>query len=179
MGYLMDSHDEKGFSFPELVATLSVVAILAALAVPGMKSVLADHRVAVVTEQLYGSIMLARSEAVKRAGSVSLCRSKQTGLCAGAGDDWASGWMVFADKNGNGILDAEDQKIKIYQMPSETISIDWNRGEFLRMDSRGQARDAGTFTLCEAVSSERAFARKITVSLTGRARVTELTACGS
>ena len=174
----MKSLTEKGFSFPELLATLGVAAILVALAAPGMKSVLADRRIAAVTEQLYGSIMLARSEAVKRGSGVSLCRSTDVGQCANEGDNWASGWLVFADENGNGDINADDQPLRIYQMQPSSISIEWNRGSFLRFDSRGQARDAGTFTVCEK-TADRDAVRTISISLTGRARVTELESCGS
>ncbi|MDD7805552.1 MAG: GspH/FimT family pseudopilin [Endozoicomonas sp. (ex Botrylloides leachii)] len=175
----MRFYDENGFSLIELMATLSIAAILAALAIPNMRSVLAGHRVAVVTKQLYGSIMLARSEAVKRADFVSLCRSTHVGLCAGDGNNWASGWLVFADKNGNGMLDGDEEKIKVYQLSSESMTIDWNRGPFLRMNSRGQAVDSGTFTLCESTSEDHVSVRVITVSLTGRARIAMPQMCQS
>ncbi len=166
----------KGFTLPELVTTLAVAAILVSLAAPSMKSVLADRRIAAVTQQLYGSIVLARSEAVTRGMNVSICRATGTAGCAGEGDNWASGWLVFVDGDSNGILDADDELVRAYQKQPDNLTIIWNRGESLRMDSRGQVRDAGTFILCEALS-DRVAARTITLSLTGRARVSETDTC--
>ncbi len=166
----------KGFSFPELAATLAVAAVLVALTAPAMKSIFADRRITALTQQLYGSIQLARSEAVKRGAFASLCRTTTGIECADEGSDWVSGWLVFTDANSNGSLDEDDQLVRVYGAQSENVQVSWNRGHYLRFDSRGQARDAGSFTVCE-VLSDKTYGRSISVSLTGRARVIELDEC--
>ncbi|WP_263078355.1 GspH/FimT family pseudopilin [Endozoicomonas sp. Mp262] len=168
----------RGFSLPELAATLAIAVILAVIAVPSMKSMLADRRIAALTHQLYGSIQLARSEAINRGYPVSLCRTvdSTTGQCIDEGEDWASGWLVFVDNDSDGRLDEGDDPIRVYGQQPADVQIVWNRGHYLRFDSRGQARDAGTFTLCETLADSVA-ARSISISMTGRARVSDLDSC--
>ncbi|WP_330924175.1 GspH/FimT family pseudopilin [Candidatus Sororendozoicomonas aggregata] len=171
---MVDIH--KGFTLPELVTTLAVAAILVSLAAPSMKSLLADRRIAAVTQQLYGSILLARSEAVTRGMNVSICRASGIADCASEGDNWASGWLIFVDGDSNGLLDAGDELLRVYQSQPDILTIIWNRGQSLRINSRGQARDFGTFTLCESLP-EGVAARTISISLTGRARVSDTDTC--
>ena len=136
----MNAVNESGFSLPELLATLAIAAIIVALAAPSMKATFNNHQIAIKTEQLYGSIMLARSEAIKRSKPVSLCRLNSEALCANNGRNWNVGWLVFADQNSNGRFDPEDQKIKIYPPFALAISINWNRGSYLRLNNRGQSK---------------------------------------
>ena len=167
---------QKGFSLPELTATLAVAAILAAMTAPAMKSIFADRRVAAMAKQLYESIQLTRSEAVNRGTYASLCRSRNGVDCEDDGSDWGVGWLVFTDSNSNGNLDSEDQLVRVYGALPENLDINWNRGRHLRFDSQGQARDAGSFRVCESLSNV-SYGRSISVSMTGRARVTELESC--
>lgn len=167
---------KKGFSLIELMVTLIISSIILFMAIPGIKSLVGGRQIDVVTEKLYGSIMFARSEAVRRAGAVSLCRSLILGSCVGNGSEWATGWIVFFDNNSNGTLDASDEKIREYQAQSSVISIKWSQGFFLRFNSRGVARDMGTFTVCRETGARDA-ARAVIVSITGRARIKEINSC--
>lgn len=54
---------------------------------------------------------VARTEAVKRKTTVSLCSSDDIVSCAGTADTWTTGWIVFEDVNGNGDYDAADDTI--------------------------------------------------------------------
>ncbi|MDP0561294.1 MAG: GspH/FimT family pseudopilin [Candidatus Endonucleobacter sp. (ex Gigantidas childressi)] len=175
-GEIMDLYHEKGFTLPELVVTFTVAIILLSLAAPSMKSMLADRRIVMATEQIYKSIVLTRSEAVKRGLFVSLCRATNASQCAGSGEDWASGWIIFTDENRNGNIDDADQIIRVQPVLSSSISIIWNRGRYLRFNSRGMAIDAGTFTLCGTITDGDAM-RTVSISVTGRARVAELESC--
>ncbi|WP_252176451.1 GspH/FimT family pseudopilin [Endozoicomonas sp. 4G] len=165
-----------GMTLPEMLVTLSVFAILIAVAVPSLKDLLADRRVAAATQTLFVSMLLARSEAIKRRSSVSICKSDNGSGCDNSLTDWSTGWLVFADGNADGVVDAGDQLIRVFEETDNLASMQWNNGSTLGFNYHGQAYRAGTFTLCEASSSGFAV-RQIVLSLTGRARVSESGTC--
>jgi type IV fimbrial biogenesis protein FimT len=74
-----------GFTIIELMITVSVVAVLAAAALPSYKWLTATQRVKNGSTDLYLALILARSEAIKRNASVTITR-------AGAG--WEGGWTI-------------------------------------------------------------------------------------
>ncbi|MDD3673947.1 MAG: GspH/FimT family pseudopilin [Thauera sp.] len=92
------SERSKGFSLVELMVVVAIVAILAGIAVPSMMSMLALNRLSSQANDLIGAVQYARSEAIKRNRSVSLCRtsSATTTVCAGE-DEWANWIVVTAD----------------------------------------------------------------------------------
>jgi type IV fimbrial biogenesis protein FimT len=76
---------QAGFTLIELMVTVSMVAILASLAAPGFREIIAAQRMRTAAFGLMSDLTLARSEAVKRGASVSV---------APVGDGWAGGWRV-------------------------------------------------------------------------------------
>ena len=112
----------RGFSLIELLTVVTVVGITVGLGVPSYKYVTNSNRVSSEVNQLLGDMQYARSEAVKQGTVVSVCPTSTpvtitsttiTGSCAGTGANWQSGWIVFADVNGNGAVDAGDQILKV------------------------------------------------------------------
>jgi type IV fimbrial biogenesis protein FimT len=167
---------KAGMTLPELLFTLSIFAILIAVAAPSLKDLIADRRVAASAQDLYGSMMLARSEAVKRRSSVSLCKSTDGSNCNNAAADWSNGWLVFEDADADGSIDSGDQLIRVFEAIAGVIDVDWNNGNTLGFNSKGQARKAGTFTVCEG-NTGGFESREIILSRTGRARVSESGIC--
>ena len=85
-----------GFTLVELMVTVSVLAVILGLAAPSFGALLASNRTSTVTNDLIGSLNLARSEAVRRAQPATLAAS-------GSGaSGYSSGWTVFADADGDG-----------------------------------------------------------------------------
>jgi type IV fimbrial biogenesis protein FimT len=83
----------------ELLATLSIVAILSAMAVPAFRDFMQNNRAAEQSNALVGALALARNEAVTRGVPVSVCVSSDGESCDN-GTDWSSGWIVFSDAAG-------------------------------------------------------------------------------
>jgi hypothetical protein len=62
------------------------------------------------------ALYLARSEAIKRNGVVSLCPSRDGDLCAAAGTPWHSGWIVFVnrDRDQPAVRDPDEDLLHVY-----------------------------------------------------------------
>ena len=82
---------QGGFTLTELMTVVAIVAILAAIAAPNMGAMIRTQRVKTASFDVYASLTLARSEAVKRNVSVTVTP---------AGATWADGWTI-TDANGN------------------------------------------------------------------------------
>lgn len=75
----------RGFTAIELLVVVSIVAIFAAVAAPGLQSLVAGQRIKALTYDLTADLLLARSEALKRNTAVSVVRS---------GASWDAGWVM-------------------------------------------------------------------------------------
>lgn len=85
-----------GFTLIELMVTLAVGALLLTVAIPSFRTLLRNYQVSTQADDFLGSVLTARSEAVKRGAQVVLCAVPDSTVAlpnctAGA----ASAWMVF------------------------------------------------------------------------------------
>ncbi len=96
-----------GFTLIELMVTLAVFGIVAALAFPGFKLYQQNSNRVSQINDLVATFNLARSEAVKRNLAVSACASADQATCSNV-NDWTTGWIVFVDDNQNGVTDPTD-----------------------------------------------------------------------
>jgi len=99
----MNIGKQFGLSLIELMTTLAVVAILAALAAPSIQTMLENNRIESVARQFVSSIYMARSEAAKTGFNASICPSNTTQTACGT--TYANGWLVFRDFNANRSFD--------------------------------------------------------------------------
>lgn len=76
---------QAGFTLIELMVTVSLLAILASLATPSFRELVAAQRLRTAAFSLLSDLTLARSEAVKRGASVALTP---------VSDAWTGGWRV-------------------------------------------------------------------------------------
>jgi type IV fimbrial biogenesis protein FimT len=76
----------RGFTVVEALTVLAVIAVLAAIALPSFADVLASQRLRAAGTDLMSSLLLARSEAIKRNAQIQVAPRN--------GGDWTSGWRV-------------------------------------------------------------------------------------
>ena len=164
-----------GMTWVELLTTLAILAVLATLAAPSLHALhLNGRRVAVVNGFLH-TLFVARSEAVRRAQIVSVCRSSDGQRCE-PGADWSIGWIAFVnrDRDDPPERDAAEELIaRSAGWPGGSITS--NRGAYsFRPVIQGVVN--GTVVFCDARGS--AHARAIIISHTGRPRVAQRDADG-
>lgn len=77
----------KGFTMIELMITITLVAIVAAIAVPSFSNMISQNRLTSFSNEFVSTIALARNEALTRRAEVSI--SPKDG-----GTKWDSGWQI-------------------------------------------------------------------------------------
>jgi len=102
----------RGFTLIEVMIALVVLTITVTLGTPLLQNLLHGNRLRAESNRLLGAINLARSEAVMRNASVSLCPSSMavTGRpeCSGT---YTGGWIVFANADRDRVVDAGADRV--------------------------------------------------------------------
>ena len=89
----------KGFTLPEALAVVLIVAAIAMIAAPSLSRSLANQRVRAAATDFVSALLLARSEAIKRGVQVQVAPL--------VGNDWKSGWRVVAIDSGEQVEKTE------------------------------------------------------------------------
>lgn len=95
MARLPRARASTGFGLIELMVTIFVAAILAAIAVPSFRTTIQRHRLLAAADDLQAAIQYARTEAVLRATYVSVCASTDGVSCASS-TTYDTGWIVYS-----------------------------------------------------------------------------------
>ena len=98
---------QGGFTVTELMVVVAIVAILLSLGVPGFRYITNAYRMSAEINGLLGDLQYARAEAIREGQPVTACVSTNGTACTGGGD-WASGWIVFSDQNGDQAVNGTD-----------------------------------------------------------------------
>ncbi len=125
----------QGFTLIELMVTIAIMAILAALALPSFESMLRNNRLSAASSALQVSLNLARSEAIK-SGSNS-----RVWLVPASPDAFTTGWTVFFDSDSSSTYSANYattgaptansasvRRIEITAAPSSPVSVSYTGG---------------------------------------------------
>lgn len=153
----------RGFTLVEMMLTILIASILMMLAVPSFNDAALGAKVSAIANDLYASVQLARSEAIKRNIPITLCRSTNGTSCAAA-SDWATGWIV---------IDTASSTVFKYQQAEPTGFKVTQSGTAanLAFQPIGVGATAATFTVCRS-SPVGKQERVVTISATGVAYVT-------
>lgn len=102
---------QKASTLLELMFTISIIAIAAAIALPSYQSIISTIRISSYTNLLHGALLLTRIEALKRGRSVTICRSNNANSaspgCAvtltipSHDTGWGEGWLIYVDIDNN------------------------------------------------------------------------------
>ena len=114
-----------GFSLMEVMVTVGILAILAALAAPSFQPLIDKWRVQQTVENMKSTLYYARSEAIKRGGRVGIQKNDDVADCtASTSQEWGCGWFVFVDSEGTGNGKWNKNKEEILQNIPPPINVD-------------------------------------------------------
>ncbi len=145
---------DEGFTMGELMATLAVFAIVAAIAVPSYLSAQPGLRLNGGAREVLGKLMWARSKAVEQNSTYAVTFPTNTSL------------QIFNDTNGNGSADVGEwsQTIDI-QTDYSGITLS-KSGSDPTFNGRGTAAGSTTITISNGSSS-----KTVSVSATGNVKI--------
>jgi type IV fimbrial biogenesis protein FimT len=167
----------RGFTLVEFLVVLAIASILLGGAIPSFTSFFRSVNLTSTTNDLFASMLMARSEAAKRRSRVALCKSANGTSCTTQGG-WEQGWIVFHDTNSDGLRQGGEEIVWRAQAMPGDIRVQGNItvAKYVSYAPTGEAKfagggfQAGTITLCNASSSSQN-ARQIVISSSGRPRV--------
>ncbi|MFC1683913.1 GspH/FimT family pseudopilin [Pseudomonadota bacterium] len=103
----IERHGETGFTLVELLVTCAVIVILLSMGIPAVQTMTQNNRMATETNKWISTMLMARSEAVKRQYEVIICPSTNGTACSDF-DGTETFLMVFVDDNDDGTNDSTD-----------------------------------------------------------------------
>jgi type IV fimbrial biogenesis protein FimT len=156
-----------GFTVIELMIAIVVLGVLLALAVPNFNDATLSARLNGFASSLVASAQVARSEAIKRNATITLCTSTDGATCAASGG-WEQGWIVVNETTATVIQHQQ-------ALPSEFKVTEAGGAEEVAFPGTVVGTTPATLTVCRLtpVGSEE---RVVTINGTGTAYVTITTA---
>lgn len=187
---------QAGFNLLELMISMMIAGLVLGVGIPSFTQFLGNSRMAGAANDLTTTIHAARTEAVKRRGTVTICASSSWADAAPDCDlgGGTTGWIVFADVNGDVSVDPGDTVILAHPPLNDSITFSFDAGStpYIQFGGNGfpQAAAAGTpisnMQLCDergdvstgddGNGNEVAAGRWLQVGVTGRPQLFRLRA---
>jgi len=157
----------KGLTLVELMVTLATAGILVALATPTFTGSLQNNRLSIQINDFHTSLSVARTEAIKRNVSISVCQSDNGSSCMG---NWQDGWIIFVDNDNDGTADSGEEILRVHGAISGSNSLTFSQAN-ITYAGNGIASSGlnGTFTFCDTRGAENA--KALIIGVSGRPRL--------
>lgn len=143
---------QTGFTLIEAMMVVAVLAVLSAAALPELRSFMASQMVKTPASDLYASLVLARSEAIKRNAAIDIVP---------AATDWAKGWEVRSGGTALRTQNGYPTRVSISSSVAGTVTYGGN----------GRLSTSATNFRVLVPSDPKARMRCVSVDVTGRPSV--------
>lgn len=149
----MKFYRDKGFTIIEMLIAMVVIGVLLSIAAPAFTNIIKNNRMLSEVYALRASLNNARSEALSRRTTVSVCASSNGTSCiTGSTPPWNQGYITFADDDDDGALDP-NEVFYVRLEDADTLNMTYISAaspEQVRFTSRGFARNFfGTIEVCD------------------------------
>lgn len=151
----------SGFTLTELLVVIAIAGILAAIAVPSFKSLIQSQQVRNASFDLYSSLVLARSEAIKRNSNVTITPVDYPVAHPTAHNE--KGWVIAA----SGVTIRDQSQLKGVEW---TVTPDNSPWVTYRSSGRTTAATAPVF-LIDAYGETTPYASCVKIELSGMPRI--------
>lgn len=152
----------RGFTLVEMMATIAVGSILLAIATPSFIQMTVKSRLVTYNNDLITAVNFARSEAIRRGTTVSICSSVTGTQCSNTVSKWSSGWIIFVntDADNPAMVDAGETILRKHEALTTNYTIGTNAvfAKDIDFDADGAANGAGVFAICHDGNVEGAHA---------------------
>lgn len=172
-----------GVTLIEVAITVTILAILAAVALPALNNVILANRLAAGANELVGSLQVARSEAIRRGSRVAVCASSSGTACGG---NWSSGWIVFEDRNRDGAVSSGETVLRVQPaLDGLEVLESSNIGTSIVFRPDGMARRttgallAGRLSVCKAATGVPQNVRQIEIASGSRISLSRVNGSGT
>lgn len=131
-----------GFTLIEAMVSITILTVLAALAVPAFRTVTERMKVSTVSDEMVAALTLTRGTAIQNNGNVTLRKLSDaeaglTGVCSTT-QNWSCGWRIFRDADGDGVLDAGEEVIYTFNITNRVTVMRSVNGDNLIANRWGQ-----------------------------------------
>ncbi len=154
------SQRPDGFTIIELMIVVAIIGVLATIAAPSLRDLLLNQRMKTVSLDIYTSLALARSEAIKR-------NSSEVKMIAASGG-WQNGWKVCVDADDDDNCGISEVVVTLMDA-IDGITITGPAGSVnYQRDGRIAGTSAPNFVLASGTNSTAVTMRCVSVDLGGR-----------
>lgn len=164
---LTKKHRMAGFTLIEMMMVGVIMVILATLAGPSFIDMFANNRITSATNELVADLALARNEAVKRGGTMTVCASADGTTCSGSNNDWTKWRLVYIGTYVASVTSTDIiRKSSLTTSLTITIPTAFTTTGFVSYTADGAITStaAGTFRVCQSGY----IGREVSVSRIGR-----------
>ncbi|MFL9582443.1 GspH/FimT family pseudopilin [Stenotrophomonas sp. AB1(2024)] len=161
----MSARRSNGFTLVELMITLVVVGVVAAIAFPNFQSLIRSSRVAAAHNELIGMVNLARNDAIRNNQGGVVCGSSDGATCNG---QWGDGMMVFSDNDADGAF-SNGETVLRYTAFNSALAVNGPDAP-IAFDARGRRRAGAnqTVTLRPVKCGEQPLQSTMTINASGQ-----------
>ena len=172
----MSIYASRGFTLVELIIIISIVAILAAIAIPSFQKDLVQREIQNTQVKLRLAIQMARQQAMSQTDHVVICSTNNAKSCIN--DSWSSGFLVFNDRNNNRQLDGDEvvllvEKLNLKYGSLKLRSLNPNNLSFMPRTGLPLGSN-GTFSYC---ATDTQFSYSLVMSQMGHSRIDQTQKC--